>query len=108
MAAKVLGKVDLTATTDTSVYQVPTNFESSFNVSICNRNASIVNVRIALVTGAITAVTVADYLLYDFQIAANSSFQITGLVSEASVSVMAYSDTANVSVQAYGYEDSTI
>ena len=64
MATGRLGGVDITTTAATSVYTCPTATFGVVSVSICNRSATAVTVRLALtVTGATPATT--DYLEYD-------------------------------------------
>ena len=44
-------------------------------------------------------------MIYDAIIAGNGSLERTGIVLDAAKLVVVYSSAANVSVQAYGYED---
>ena len=98
-----LAASDLAATTNTSVYTVTAGKTGSFSVNVCNRNAASVKVRIALAASATP--TAGEWIEYDATIAANGVLERTGLVLDATKIVVAYSDTANVSVTAYGYED---
>lgn len=103
MAHGRLATADLGATTNTSVYTVPTGKTASFSVRICNRNASAVSVRLAL---ADTGTPGADeYLDYNVSIPAHGVLDETGLVLDTGKIVVAYSDTANVNVVVVGYED---
>ena len=104
MASGRLGAVSLAATTNTSIYTVPASTVSVVNIIICNRNASDIVVRVAHVDGAIGALANEDYIAYDLNVIANGIFEITGVVMSATHTIVAYSDTANVSVQVHGIE----
>jgi hypothetical protein len=105
MASGRLGAADLVATTDTSLYTVPASTLSVVNVSICNRGAVSVAVRIAVVDGAIGVVANEDYIEFDTVIVANGVLERTGIVMAATHSLLVRSDTANVSAVAWGFED---
>lgn len=98
-----LATANLSATTNTSVYTVSAGKVGSFQVNVCNRNSSQVKVRLAL--SAVATPTNDEYIEYDAIIAANGVLERTGLVLDATKIVVAYSDTANVSVVITGYED---
>lgn len=102
MASGLLGTADLTASTNTSVYTVPSATTSSFSVNFTNRNNVPVLVRLGICASASPAN--AEYIIYDYAIAAGTSLERTGLVAQAAKIVVVYSNTANVSVQVYGYE----
>lgn len=103
MASGRLGTpADLSATTNTSIYTCgATNF-AVVNVTICNRNSSSVQVRIALSTSGTPAN--ADYLEYGVTIPANAALERTGIVMSPTNQLVVYSSTANVSAIAYGVE----
>ena len=105
MATGRLGAADLSATTNTSIYTCPASTIATVNVSICNRSASAVVVRLANLDGAIGTLANEDYIEYGITIPANGVLERTGIVMAASGLIMAYSDTANVSVQVWGIEE---
>lgn len=98
-----LGKADLAATTLTTVYTVTTGKIGTCNVSICNRNATAVTVRLAI--AATATPTNSEWLEYDAAIPANSTLERSGVVLQSTEKVVAYSNSANVTVQVYGFED---
>jgi hypothetical protein len=102
MASGLLGFNDLTAATNTTVYTVPSSVTSSFAVNFTNRNITPVTVRLAICATSTPAN--GEYVIYDVIIQGSSSLERTGLVAQTGKLVVAYSNTANVSVQAYGYE----
>jgi len=105
MSWKKLGASDLSATTNTSVYTVPASTEAIVAVNVCNRNASAVAIRLAVAESGTPGNE--DYIEYDVSVPANGVLERTGLHMEATKVLVAYSDTANVSVLAHGNERST-
>lgn len=102
MASGILGKANLAATTNTSIYTVPSLTTATANVSLCNRNAFPVAVRLAL---AATGTPAADeWVEYDALIDGNGVLERTGLVLNATKQIVVYSNTANVTAMAYGFE----
>lgn len=98
-----LGAANLSATTNTTVYTVPSSTVGSFSVNLCNRNSSSVTVRLALAASDTPATT--EWLEYDVPIPAQGVLERTGLVLDASKRVVAYASAANVSVVVWGYEE---
>ena len=94
-----------TAGAGTSVYTVPTGYYTVLNVSVTNRNTSAIKVRIGVSTG--TTPTAQEYVEYDTTIIGNGVFERTGLVLNAGLQVIVYSDTTNVGCTVYGIETST-
>lgn len=103
---KILGRSALAAATNTTVYTAPPDTVAAFNVSICNRGATAAKVRLALCDAGAGAPANADYLEYDFSLDANQAMERTGLTIDATKRVVAYADTANVSVVVTGQEQS--
>ena len=106
MATGRLGIADLSATTNTTIYTCPSSTFTVASVSICNRNSSTVTVRLALAaTGTPSA---GEWLEYDVQLLANGVIERTGIVMDAGKVLVAYSNSANVSVVAMGIETPTV
>ena len=105
MATGRLGVSAIPATTNTTVYTVPTGYYTVLNVSITNRNATAVKVRVAM--AATGTPGLQEWLEYDTTIIGNGVFERTGLVVNAGLNIVVYSDTANVGCTVYGIETST-
>ena len=105
MATGRLGVSAIPATTNTTVYTVPVGYYTVCNVSITNRNATAIKIRVAMATTS--SPNVQDWLEYDTVIIPNGVFERTGLVMQAGLNIVVYSDTANVGCSVYGIETST-
>lgn len=107
MATGRLGAANITSTADTSVYTCPSSTFSVVTVSICNRGASAINVRLALASSATPGLT--EYLEYDTSLAAKGVLERTGIVMDAAKQIVVASSTASpaLSVVVYGIETST-
>jgi hypothetical protein len=102
MPSGLLGFNDLAATTNTTVYTVPAATTSSFSINFTNRNNVPVEIRFGICTTSTPANS--EFIIFDAIVAAGTSLERTGLVAQAGKLIVAYSDTAGVSVQVYGYE----
>jgi hypothetical protein len=108
MATGRLNGVDITTTAATSVYTCPASTFSVVSVSICNRSATAVTVRLALTTTGATPAT-TDYLEYDSSLSANGVLERTGIVMSAANQLVVTAGTGNVvSVVVVGIETSTV
>lgn len=103
MASGRLGANDLAATTNTTVYTVPAGKLATFNVSLTNRNAAAVTVRLAVATTGTPGLS--EWLFYDYVLGGNNTVERTGLVADAAKLLVAYAGATGVSVVAYGLED---
>ena len=109
MAAKIhgrLGAVDLSATTDTEVYEVPAARKATVCVNVCNRNATSITVRLAYVdAAAVGSVANEDYIEYETTLAGYGVLERTGIPMTTGHIILARASAANVSVMAYGLEE---
>jgi len=105
MANGILGRNELAATTNTTVYTVPADTFSVVTINVANRGASPRTVRLALSDAATPAN--ADYIEYDVEILANGVLERTGIVMDAGKNIVAYADSLGCSVQVYGLETAT-
>jgi hypothetical protein len=101
-----LGIQDLAATTNTTLYTCPTNTFAVASVTICNRNATSVTVRLGLTTSA--GVTDNSYLEFDTTIPGRGVLERTGIVVDAGKLIVVYSSATGVNAVAYGIETSTV
>ena len=104
MASGILGtQSSLSANTLTTIYTVPATTGSYVNVNVVNTNSTPVTVRIALsATGTPTA---AEYIEYNAEIAGYGILERTGIALQAAKNLVAFSNTANVSISVYGVEE---
>lgn len=102
MASGILGTADLTASTNTSVYTVPSATTASFSVNFTNRTNVPILIRLGVC--ASSSPTNDEYIIYDATIAAGTSLERTGLVANTGKIVVAYANNSGASVQVYGYE----
>lgn len=105
MATGRLGVSAIPATTNTTVYTVPGGYYTVCNISITNRNTASVKVRVAMASASTP--NVQEWIEYDTVIVGNGVFERTGLVMNATLNLVVYSDTANVGCTVYGIETST-
>jgi hypothetical protein len=105
MATGRLGVSAIPATTNTTVYTVPTGYYTVLNVSITNRNTTPIKVRVAM--ASTSTPSAQEWIEYDVTVIGNGVFERTGLVVNAGLNIVIYSDTANVGCTVYGIETST-
>lgn len=101
---KILGRADLAATTDTSVYTgADADSEVIATVSLCNRSASPVTVRLAV--SDTDTPDDADYIEYGATLAANGGvLERTGICVDGTKRIVAYASATGVSCVVYGTE----
>lgn len=107
MAKKVLGQVNPSATTLTTLYTVPASKEAVVSsISVANLTSTAATFRLA-VRPAGEAIANKHYIGYDITVGASDSTIITVGLTLATTDVLSvYASTANVAFQAFGDEAS--
>ena len=105
MATGRLGNVDIPATTNTTAYTCPVGSYAIANISLTNRNATSINLRVAMATTATPADS--EWIEYDTVLIPNGVFERTGLVLQGGLNIVVYTNLANVGCTVYGIETST-
>ena len=102
---KIIAQASPAATTDTTLYTVPSSTQVSISsITICNRAASTATYRIAMRPNA---ETLADkhYIAYGSSVPANDTIALTlGLTADAADVITVYASTASVSFGVFGSE----
>jgi hypothetical protein len=102
MTTGVLGQSNPTASTNTTVYTVPSSVSATFNVSIVNTGTSMASVNLAISASGTPAVS--EYIEYGTVIPAGSVLERGGLVAQTSKNVVVNCSTASCAVSVYGFE----
>jgi len=102
---KVLGQVNPSATTDTTLYTVPSATETvASTISICNLAATAATYRIAIRPDGETLAN-KHYIAYDASLPANDTAMITvGLTVNASDVIQVRASSASVVFGLFGSE----
>lgn len=105
MAKKVLGQVAPSATTNTTLYTVPSGMSTvSSTLKVCNRGGTATTFRVAIRPAGATLAN-EHYIYYDVSIPANDSFSATeGYTFTATDVVTVYAGNANLSFSLFGDE----
>ena len=104
MASGILGRSNLSAATNTTVYTVPASTFAVVSVSILNRSNNGVAIRLAV--SDTSTPDAADWLEYDTTLDPKQVLERTGIVMQAGKVLVVYSSTANVNAVAFGIETS--
>lgn len=104
-SAKVLGQLDVPATTLTDVYTVPASTQTTISsLLICNRTGSTKTFRASIAVGGIGD-DPKQYIYYDVTLLKNDTFAATlGLTMAAGDIFRAYASAAGLSFSLYGVE----
>jgi hypothetical protein len=105
MAKKVLGQVNPSATTATTLYTVPSAKSAVVSsLTICNQTATAATFRIAVRPAGATLAAV-HYVAYDVTVGASDTTALTLGITLATTDVITvYASTATLSFHAYGDE----
>lgn len=102
MASGKLGTAALAAAVNTDLYTVPAATVATVNISLCNRTAAPIAVRVAVRTGALGD---AHYIEYDASIPGNGVLERTGIAVSAGEVVTVYAAAAGISARVHGFEE---
>ena len=109
MTATRFGALDLVANAFVELMTGPSGFSSTVNIRFVNRNSTSVRIRLALVDAgagsAISALDVEDYLEFDLELRANGVLENTGIPIPDGFTLVARSDTNDVTAAAYGFTE---
>ena len=102
---KVLGQVNPSATTATTLYTVGAGKSAVVStITVCNQAASAATFRVAIRPAGATLAAI-HYVSYDSTVAANDTVALTiGVTLAATDVVTVYASTATVSFNAFGSE----
>lgn len=105
MSIKVLGQSEPGATTETTLYTVPSLTATVVSsVVVCNRGSTVTTFRVSVAVGG-GATANKDYLYYDVIIPGNDTFIATvGITLTATDKIKIYAGNANLSFNAFGEE----
>lgn len=109
MASGFLGKSAPSANTWTLLYTVPSSKVASISINAVNRDGFSSNVDIAISTSSTSGgIAVSEYIEFDAVLTSiGSTLERTGLVTNDvnGKYIWVRASSANVSFQAYGYEE---
>ena len=103
MASGTFGQAALAAATNTTIFTVPAGKVATATVNFCNLSATVSRIRLAI--SATDTPTAAEWIEYDADLLSGSVIERSGLVLSAGKKLVAYSEFANVSVSAFGFEE---
>ena len=104
MATGRLGSASLSATTYTTLYQVPLGKTTVCTVSLCNTTSAAVTVRIALAAASGTPAG-GEFIEYDVSLPANGVLERGGIVLDAEKYITVYASASGINANAWGYEE---
>jgi glucose-6-phosphate dehydrogenase assembly protein OpcA len=102
---KVLGQQNPSATTNTTLYTVPSSTSTVVStITVCNRSATATSFRVAI-RPAGAAISNEQYIYYDVAIAGNDTFAATLGITLATTDVITvYATLATLSFNLFGQE----
>jgi hypothetical protein len=109
MAIGINSRVDLSATTYTTIATTPASGKAQLlTVSLTNRSGSTGTFRLAVVNNGTTTPAAGDFIEYNATLATGTAFERTGIVLQNGQTLVAYSSVASVSAVTYGLEDNAV
>jgi hypothetical protein len=105
-AYKVLAQSNPSATTETTLYTVPSSTSAVVStISICNQAGTSGTYRIAVRPAADSSTAAKHWIVYGATVAASDSIMLTlGLTLATGDVVRVYASSANISFSAFGSE----
>ncbi len=103
MASGTLGQSAPAATTNTTIYTVPSGKVATFNVSICNTNTTSVTIRLSI--SSTSTPSTSEYVEYNTTIPASGVLERSGLMASDGKLIVVYASATNVAFNVYGYEE---
>lgn len=109
MATGRLGNLDVAATTYTDLYAVPADTFTVLSVSLANRTAGNITIRLAVTTTAgPSAPNNSEFIEYDVVLTPKGVLERTGLVLKTGEIVSVYASATGISAVAMGIETATV
>lgn len=105
MATGRLGNTSPGASTNATLYTVPTGYYTVANVSFTNTGATAVTVRLAI--ASTTSPSSSEWIEYGTTIVPNGVLERTGLVLNAGLNLVGWASATGVNITVYGIETST-
>lgn len=102
----ILASETLLATTYTSIYGPTADTFGVVTLSICNKNSTSIQVRVAIATDP-NIPAAGEYIEYMTEVLPNGVLERTGIVIESGRTIYCYSTQANTDVVVYGIETET-
>ena len=107
-AYKVLGQLNPSATTETTLYTAPSSTSTVVStLTICNQTSSAATYRIAVVKsgGATSPAAALSWIIYGATVAASDTTALTlGITLATGDKIQVYASSANLSFSAFGSE----
>lgn len=102
---KILGQVNPTIDTATTLYTVPSSTDSIVStINICNSGSAATTCRVAAVPSG-ESLSLKHYLVYNATVSANDSISLTiGVTMTAGDLITVYASTGSVAFSAFGSE----
>ena len=103
---KVLGQLNPSATTETTLYTAPSATQTVVStLTICNQTASAATYRIAVRPSADNSTAAKHWIIYGATVAASDTTALTlGITLATGDKIQVYASSANLSFSAFGSE----